>query len=93
MGRHVGDAVHGVDAEAMGGEAREGLLGHVDGKVAIESAFPSEGRAEEEVDVTHEVHLDFGSQELLEAGFDVGVGGEEDEVVDASADGNWCLGG
>ena len=54
----MGDSIHFVDAEPMGGKFCECRLGEMDRDVAIIVAEPGEGSAEEEVDLAHEVNFD-----------------------------------
>jgi hypothetical protein len=77
----------------MGGVFREGLLGEVDGDVAVLVAEPGKSDAKEIVHIAHEVHFYAPRQLILEPFFFSRISGVEDKIIDVHPHVNLGAGG
>ena len=57
VGGHVGNAVHLVNAESVGGKFGESRLAKVDRDMTITMALPGEGSAQEIVSIPHKINF------------------------------------
>ena len=56
VGGHIGDTIHSVDVELIGGEFGEGSLAEVHRDIDIVMLGPLEGSTQEEIGITHEIN-------------------------------------